>query len=164
MNSAPRLLPQIFRRLPRSATIATTGWTCCSASEFSPAWAARIRRFCSTIRRRKPALARVRATDAASGEPAVGERFELYVDGIELANGYHELLDANELRRRQMEANAVRRADGRPGLPETNRLLAAMEAGLPPSTGVALGFDRLAMIAAGAKSIQDVLAFPTDSA
>jgi lysyl-tRNA synthetase class 2 len=110
------------------------------------------------------ALARVRAADAASGEAAVGERFELYVNGIELANGYHELLDANELRRRQMEANAVRRADGRPELPETNRLLAAMDAGLPPSTGVALGFDRLAMIAAGANSIQEVFTFPTDRA
>ena len=110
------------------------------------------------------ALSQVRAADSASGQPAVGERFELHVDGIELANGYHELLDADELRRRQAEANAVRRADGRPELPETNRLLSAMEAGLPPSTGVALGFDRLAMIAAGAQSIQEVLAFPVDRA
>ncbi|HEX3997477.1 MAG TPA: EF-P lysine aminoacylase EpmA [Pirellulales bacterium] len=110
------------------------------------------------------ALARIRAPDAGSGNPAVGERFELYVDGIELANGYHELLDAAELRRRQSTANAHRRADGRPALPETSRLLAAMEAGLPPATGVALGFDRLAMIAAGARDLREVIAFPIDRA
>jgi elongation factor P--(R)-beta-lysine ligase len=110
------------------------------------------------------ALARTRAADAATGQPAVGQRFELYVDGIELANGYHELLDPEELRRRQAEANAARRADCRPVLPENNRLLAAMESGLPQSTGVALGFDRLAMIAAAARAIQEILPFPIDRA
>ncbi len=108
------------------------------------------------------ALACIR-TDPATGN-AVGERFELFVNGIELANGYHELLDPAELRRRQSEANAIRRADGRPELPETSRLLAAMEAGLPAATGVALGLDRLAMIAAGATHIREVIAFPIDRA
>ena len=60
----------------------------------------------------------------------MAERFELYVEGIELANGYHELLDAEELRRRNKIANAQRVADGKQPLPEESRLLAAMEAGL----------------------------------
>ena len=94
----------------------------------------------------------------------VAERFELYVDGIELANGYHELLDAAVLRRRNTEANVQRVADGKPPLPEDSRLLAAMAAGLPPCTGVAIGFDRVVMIAAGAKSIDEVIAFPIERA
>ncbi|MGA2063921.1 MAG: EF-P lysine aminoacylase EpmA [Thermoguttaceae bacterium] len=105
------------------------------------------------------ALARIRP-----GNPPVAERFELYVSGIELANGYHELLDAGELRRRIARANAQRLADGKPPLPESSRLLAAMEAGLPPAVGVALGFDRLVMLAAGAKTIAEVMAFPWDRA
>jgi lysyl-tRNA synthetase class 2 len=98
------------------------------------------------------------------GPRPVAERFELFVDGIELANGYHELLDAKVLRSRFAMANRQRIADGKPPLPEENRLLAAMEAGLPPCTGVALGFDRLVMIAAGARSLKEVMAFPIDRA
>jgi lysyl-tRNA synthetase class 2 len=105
------------------------------------------------------ALAKVRA-----GDPPIAERFELIVDGIELANGYHELLDAAVLRERIATANAQRAADHKPQLPPENRLLAAMESGLPPCTGVALGFDRLVMIAAGAKSLAEVMAFPIDRA
>jgi len=105
------------------------------------------------------ALARVRRED-----PPVAERFELYASGVELANGYHELLDAAALRRRNAENNALRRCDGKPPLPEESRLLAAMEAGLPASTGVALGFDRLVMLAAGARSLAEVMAFPFDGA
>lgn len=96
--------------------------------------------------------------------PPVAERFELYVRGIELANGYHELLDAAELRRRNAINNAARVADGKPALPAESHLLAAMDAGLPPCSGVALGFDRLAMLAAGAKSVAEVMAFPIDRA
>src|SRR5690606_21175902 len=92
------------------------------------------------------ALATVR-----EGVQPLAERFELYVEGIELANGYHELLDPTTLRERNARANAARRIDGKPTLPEDSRLLDAMEAGLPPCTGVALGFDRLAMICANAK-------------
>ncbi len=98
------------------------------------------------------------------GEPPLAERFELYVSGWELANGYHELLDAGELRRRNARANELRRSDGKTALPEESRLLAAMERGLPPTVGCALGFDRLVMLAAGAKSIDEVIAFPWDRA
>jgi elongation factor P--(R)-beta-lysine ligase len=90
----------------------------------------------------------------------VAERFELYYRGIELANGFHELADATELRQRFEAVNATRAAEGRPSLPLPERLLAAIEHGLPDCTGVALGFDRLAMLAIGAKSIDEVVAFP----
>jgi lysyl-tRNA synthetase class 2 len=105
------------------------------------------------------ALARIRP-----GPPAVAERFELYVDGLELANGYHELLDDQELRRRNRLANQQRVQDGKPPLPEESRLLAAMRHGLPDCCGVALGFDRLVMCATGASEIAQVLAFPIDRA
>jgi lysyl-tRNA synthetase class 2 len=105
------------------------------------------------------ALAKIRA-----GSPPVAERFELYVRGVELANGYHELLDAAELRTRNAAANAARTTDGKLPLPAESRLLAAMEAGLPMCTGVAMGFDRVAMLASGAKSLAEVIAFPIDRA
>ena len=105
------------------------------------------------------ALAQVR-----SGDPPVAERFELYVDGIELANGYHELLDAGELRRRNRKINQLRAAEGKYRLPEESRLLAAMESGLPPCAGVALGFDRLVMVACGVSDISRVVAFPIERA
>jgi lysyl-tRNA synthetase class 2 len=102
------------------------------------------------------ALAQIRP-----GDPPLAERFELYVHGIELANGYHELLDPAVLRERNRENNVLRAAEGKYTLPEDSRLLAAMEHGLPPCCGCALGFDRLVMVATGAKSIQEVMAFPT---
>jgi lysyl-tRNA synthetase class 2 len=105
------------------------------------------------------ALARVRP-----GQPPVAERFELYVNGIELANGYHELLDPVVLRQRNRDNNAARAADGRYTLPEESRLLSAMDHGLPACSGCALGFDRLMMVATGAKSIQEVMAFPIERA
>ncbi len=101
-------------------------------------------------------------TDAVSF--SVAERFELYFRGLELANGYHELLDAAELSRRNAIANAARLKDAKPALPEQSRLLAAMQAGLPACTGVALGFDRLVMLASGAKNLSEVIAFPIDRA
>jgi elongation factor P--(R)-beta-lysine ligase len=102
-------------------------------------------------------LAKVAASDAGY---EVAERFELYYRGIELANGFHELGDATELRRRFEEVNAAREADGRGALPLPQSLLAALEYGLPPCTGCALGFDRLAMLASGTVSIDAVTAFP----
>lgn len=90
----------------------------------------------------------------------VAERFEAYYRGVELANGFHELRNADEQRRRFEEVNRARIADGREGLPMPERLLAALEFGLPDCTGCALGFDRLVMLAAGASSIDEVIAFP----
>jgi elongation factor P--(R)-beta-lysine ligase len=98
------------------------------------------------------------------GEPELAERFELFFHGVELANGYVELLDPAVLRARAAEANRHRLADGRPALPEENRLLEAMESGLPACAGVALGFDRAVMLAMGANSIAEVMAFPIDRA
>lgn len=109
------------------------------------------------------ALARVRPA-GASGEPALAERFELFVAGVELANGFHELADPDEQRRRFERDLAVRRAWGLPEVELDERLLAALEAGLPPCAGVALGFDRLVMLATGSDSIAEVLAFPVDLA
>jgi lysyl-tRNA synthetase class 2 len=89
----------------------------------------------------------------------VAERFELYYRGIELANGFHELTDAAEQRRRFKAVNAARVADGRQPLPLPESLLAALEQGMPDATGAALGFDRLVMLAVGAKTIDEVMAF-----
>jgi lysyl-tRNA synthetase class 2 len=109
------------------------------------------------------ALAQVRPAND-SGNPAVAERFELYYRGFELANGYHELLDPAVLRERNRRNNERRIAAGKFPLPEESRLLAAMEQGLPACSGCALGVDRLLMLATGAKTIQEVLAFPIDRA
>jgi lysyl-tRNA synthetase class 2 len=89
----------------------------------------------------------------------VAERLELYYRGIELANGFHELADATEQRRRFEVVNAARVADGREALPLPGSFLAALERGLPSCTGVALGFDRLVMLATDAQSIDEVMAF-----
>jgi lysyl-tRNA synthetase class 2 len=105
------------------------------------------------------ALARLRP-----GDPPVGERFELYLNGLELANGFHELGDANEQQRRFERENAARRALGLPMMPLDESLLDALKAGLPDCAGVALGFDRLMMLAAGKDSIQEVIAFPLERA
>lgn len=105
------------------------------------------------------ALAQVRADD-----PPVAERFELYFRGMELANGYHELCDPDVLRQRNQQINQRRAEEGKYPLPEDSRLLAAMTYGLPPCTGVALGFDRLILVATGAKNLDEVMAFPLDRA
>lgn len=96
--------------------------------------------------------------DAAGQQ--VAERFELYYHGVELANGYHELTDAPELRKRFDAVNAARRADGRAALPLPDEWLATITDGMPDCTGVALGFDRLMMLSIGASSIDEVIAFP----
>jgi lysyl-tRNA synthetase class 2 len=96
----------------------------------------------------------------SQNDPRVANRFELFYRGIELANGYHELLDPHELRRRFQVANQHRREAGKYTLPETNRLLTALQSGLPPCVGVALGFDRLVMLACGLSQISQTIAFP----
>jgi elongation factor P--(R)-beta-lysine ligase len=93
--------------------------------------------------------------------PLVAQRFELYVDGIELANGFHELAAADEQRARFAADNAARQRLGLAVHAPDERLLAALEAGLPDASGVALGFDRVLMLASGASHIDEVLAFPT---
>lgn len=94
----------------------------------------------------------------ASGT-SVAKRFELYGAGMELANGYQELTDAGELRRRFERDLKERERRDLPSVPVDERLLAALAAGLPACAGVALGFDRLVMLAAGLDSIGEVLAF-----
>jgi lysyl-tRNA synthetase class 2 len=98
------------------------------------------------------------------GSPAVAARFELYLDGIELANGFHELVNAAEQRSRFDRELALRRARGRRTPPRDERLLAALSAGLPDCAGVALGFDRLAALALGAPRLADAVAFNIDNA
>ena len=105
------------------------------------------------------ALARVRAC-----EPAVAERFELFVNGIEIANGYHELTDADEQRRRFAVDGGARRRLGLEPMPVDERLIAALAHGLPDCAGVALGLDRLLMIAAAETNIEAVMAFPVTRA
>jgi lysyl-tRNA synthetase class 2 len=94
--------------------------------------------------------------------PHVARRFELYIDGLELCNGYQELTDPEELQRRERLQNSVRSGSSLETLPGAARLQAAMKAGLPECSGVAMGFDRLVMIATKAASISEVLAFPAD--
>ncbi len=96
--------------------------------------------------------------------PLVAERFELLVDGVELANGYHELTDGVEQRRRFEEDRIARQQHGLIVPPLDERLLAALDHGLPDCAGVALGVDRLVMLAAGVTDIREVLAFPIDAA
>jgi lysyl-tRNA synthetase class 2 len=105
------------------------------------------------------ALARLRP-----GDPPVAARFEAYVGGLELCNGFHELADAAEQRRRFDADRTARHARGLACPPADERLLAALAHGLPDCAGVALGFDRVAMLAAGTSDIRDVLAFPIDRA
>ena len=95
-------------------------------------------------------LARLKADD-----PRVAERWELYVDGMELANAFTELTDAAEQRRRFEAARAERRALGEADYPLDEEFLDAL-ARMPPSGGVALGVDRLVMLACGAASIDAV--------
>jgi elongation factor P--(R)-beta-lysine ligase len=105
------------------------------------------------------ALAQVCPRDAR-----VAERYELFARGVELANGYHELLDPDELERRAVATAALRRGDGKEELPTHSQLLEAMRVGMPPCSGCALGLDRLVMLALGAAQIEEVLAFPMERA
>jgi lysyl-tRNA synthetase class 2 len=105
------------------------------------------------------ALARLDPDDARAAQ-----RFELYCDGIELANGFHELAAAREQRSRFERDIGERRRLGLPDSALDERLLAALEAGLPDCCGVALGFDRTLMLAAGAERIDAVMPFPIERA
>jgi lysyl-tRNA synthetase class 2 len=98
------------------------------------------------------------------GSPPVAARFELYLDGVELANGFHELSQSVEQRARFVQDLRLRRARGQLQPPLDERLLAALAAGLPDCAGVALGFDRLAAIALAAPRLADAMAFTIDNA
>ncbi len=100
------------------------------------------------------ALSRVKRDD-----PSVAERFELYAAGLELANGFTELTDAAEQRRRFVEEQELRRRLGRRVYPLDERFLEAVGR-MPDAGGVAVGFDRLLMLLTGAEAIEDVLLFP----
>lgn len=97
-------------------------------------------------------------------DPRVAERFELFIDGIEIANGFRELTDAAALRARFEADQLARREAGQPVVAVDERLLAALSAGMPDCAGVAVGLDRLFALAAGARSISGVIAFPWDRA
>ena len=97
------------------------------------------------------------------GDPRTAERFELYCCGVELANGFGELTDAAEQRRRFVAAMAGRAARGQEAYPLDEDFLAALAA-MPEASGIALGFDRLVMLAAGAPRIEDVLWLPVADA
>jgi lysyl-tRNA synthetase class 2 len=105
------------------------------------------------------ALARLDADD-----PRVALRFELYHRGVELANGYHELASGAEQRLRFATDQQIRASRGLPTFELDANLLSALDAGLPDCAGVALGFDRVLMLAVGSSNIDDVLAFPVERA
>ena len=94
------------------------------------------------------------------GDPRVAERFELYVCGLELANAFGELTDAAEQRRRFEADIALKRQLTGEAYPMDEDFLAALARGMPEASGIALGFDRLVMLATGAERIEDVLWLP----
>lgn len=94
--------------------------------------------------------------------PDYAERFELYVAGVELCNGYGELTDPVEQATRFRRERALRKAAGRRAYPLNRRFLTALTEGMPETGGNALGMDRLLMLALGAQRIKDVIAFPRD--
>lgn len=104
------------------------------------------------------AYARIR-----DGSPPLASRFELIVDGIELANGWHEIADAQTQAARHAAEDAARRQRGLPAQPADPALLAALASGLPDCAGVALGIDRLVMLALGLADIGGAMAFGTES-
>lgn len=107
------------------------------------------------------ALARIRPD--RDGTP-VAQRFEIFYGGLELANGYEELTDADEQEQRFHRDNHRRRQRGQPEMTADPRLLAALRHGLPSCSGVAVGLDRVLMCQLHTDRIGDVLSFPADRA
>jgi len=99
-----------------------------------------------------------------SDDPRVADRFELYFKGTELANGFHELQDAAEQRKRFEHDNRLRRTFRFAEKPLDERFLGALEAGIPACAGVAMGIDRILMLKHGYTHIEQVLAFPVNRA
>ena len=94
----------------------------------------------------------------------LARRFELYINGLELANGYHELTDPEEQAARFKQDNKLRRELGCPVMPVDHHLVSALRAGMPECAGVAVGMDRLLMALSQASSIDEVVAFPVERA
>lgn len=105
------------------------------------------------------ALARIRPDN-----PPVAERFEVYIEGTELANGFHELTDASEQRQRFYNDLQKREKLNYSPVPMDNLFLTALEHGLTPCAGIALGIDRLVMLATKANSLAEVISFTVDRA
>lgn len=105
------------------------------------------------------ALAKIRP-----GNPPVAERFEVYIQGVELANGFHELTNADEQRRRFINDLQQRQQLNYPAVPIDENLLAALQQGLPSCAGIAVGIDRLIMLAAQAECLADVISFSLERA
>jgi len=108
------------------------------------------------------ALAKIKK--GSQGTHDVAERFELYINGIELANGFHELSDAVEQADRFHQEQLKRQASGQQGIPADHHLIDALKNGLPDCAGVAIGLERLLMVLTGAQHIDEVLAFPYERA
>ncbi|MGR9086012.1 MAG: EF-P lysine aminoacylase EpmA [Gammaproteobacteria bacterium] len=104
-------------------------------------------------------LARTNADD-----PRIADRVELFIDGIELGNGFYELTDPAEQSRRFAEELTIRKQRRLPIVPIDTRLIAALESGLPECSGMAIGLDRLQMVLCRLNSIDDVLGFPVHRA
>ncbi len=105
------------------------------------------------------ALSRIKDTD-----PPVAERFELFINGLEIANGFHELCDASEQKNRFVQDNLKRKKSGKPEILIDEKFIEALKHGLPPCAGVAVGTDRLLMAMNHCTDIHEVIAFPVDQA
>ncbi|MEX1032308.1 MAG: EF-P lysine aminoacylase EpmA [Cellvibrionaceae bacterium] len=103
------------------------------------------------------ALAKITEDDTGQ---KIARRFEVFFNGVELANGYWELTDAKEQAQRFAADNEHRRASQQPPVAVDTKLIEALESGLPDCAGVALGVDRLLMLATDADKIEDVVVFP----
>ena len=99
-----------------------------------------------------------------SQDPRIAERFEVLIHGMELGNGFFELCDASEQEHRFDAEIAMRLCQGLPAVEKDQRFLAALQVGLPECSGIAIGLDRLLMIACGVSAIDQVLAFPVAKA
>ena len=104
-------------------------------------------------------LARINPDDSA-----IAERFEVFINGMEIANGFHELADSKEQELRFDQENQIRKQKGLATVKKDNYFLDALSAGLPDCSGIALGLDRLLMIITNAGFLKDVISFPFDRA
>jgi lysyl-tRNA synthetase class 2 len=148
------------RRVPAEAELDYDSWLDMVAGEIVyPALGKGRLTFIYNYPASQAALARI-----WPGEPPVAERFEAFIGGVELVNGFHELADAAEQGRRFDADRTFRAAHGLMDVPRDERLLAALHHGLPGCSGVALGVDRLVMVVAGARSLSEVIPFLSDRA